>query len=374
MGLRKKKIGGNALGTDALEAIKNRITKIKAKTEATDYQTKIHDEARSDVGFDHKMAEKNLEVAQQGTPSEVRIQVRNALTQFVEKAMPYIVLLMFILCLYWIFAGGSSSSSSNNQSNSVDEIKKNAEILENQFTGFFGSIILFFYKIWQKIMGLFNLPQPVKKLLNTFNQYNDGGPTVPRTTIDSGRCDNIQWIETTDDGQQGSCDSAIHPRDLIWKLNPQLNPEFRNGSEFLKENPNTTAWTNNLNVIIPWDRSPETTFFVPQCEQAYFANQCRPATKSSSCESTEQWANGHCCIKANLLKEQGLTCGLATFDLDATYDKNKYSKNKKTEPELEHITKANQASSPQHNPTGNPTFTYLVGSSASAKMASVTSR
>ena len=373
MGLRKKKIGGNPLSQDALEAIRNRTNKIKQRTDQIEYQDKLHDEARADVGFDHKMAKENLEVAKQGTPSEINIQVRNAFTQFVEKAMPYIVLLLFLLCVYWIFSGGGDSSNSNNQSNSVDEMKKNDEILENQFTGFFGGIFLFFYKIWLKIIGFFGLPQPIKKILNSFNQYKNGGPTIPRTTVDSGRCDNIQWIETSGDGQEGSCDSTIRPKDLIWNLNPQFNTEFRTGSEFLeKHSDKAKASLKNLNVVIPWDRSPETTFFVPQCEQAYFANQCRPETKSSSCDSTEQWADGYCCVKANLLKEQGLTCGLTSFNLDQAYDKKNYSKTNKTNPEFNNIVNANQATAPPQNPTGSPTFTNLIGTSASSKMASMT--
>jgi hypothetical protein len=288
------------------------------------------------------------------------IQIRHTISQFIEKAMPYIVLILFLIALYYIFSGGASSSNTN-KSNSVSEIEKQKEMLENQFTGFFGSIYLFFYKIWQTFTSFMTLPQPLRKLLSAFSQYKDGGPTVPRTTLDSGRCDNIQWIETTKDGQAGSCDSAIRPQDLLWTLNPQLNSEFREGSEFLNKNKNTSAWTNNLNIIIPWDKSPQTTFFVPQCEQAYFANQCRPELNSSACTTAEQWTDGNCCIKANLLKEQGLTCGLASFDLKSQYDKNSYSKNNKTDPTFNNITKIN-----------NKYSTKIVGTGASAKMASVT--
>ena len=239
---------------------------------------------------------------------------------------------------------------------------KYEQMIKSQFTGVFGSIYLYFYKIWSSI----TVPPQINRLLNTFNQYNDGGPTVPRTLINSGRCDNIKWIENTGDGKMGSCDSAIRPQDLTWKLDPGLNSEFRSGNfqEYASKNGlDPKQWTNNTNVIIPWDRSPETTFFVPQCEQAYFANQCRTEVNSAACKTHEQWSDGYCCAKANLLKEQGLTCGLASFNLgNKTYQKY----DNKTDPDFDNINKLNKKKFTEKDLTGNPNFVNLVQSEPSS--------
>ena len=312
---------------------------------------------------------KDKEVIKQGwqaNPSEAKIQIRNLVKEFITKSIPYVVLMLFLVCLYLLFTGGfTSSSSRGSNSNSVADAEENAEIIKNQFSGWFGSIYLFFYNIWNGM----TLPPKIKMLLNSYSQYENGGPVLPRTLIDSGRCDNIQWIETTGDGENGTCTSAIRPQDLTWKLNPQLNSEFYPNSAFLTYAKNNnipiTQWTNNTNVIIPWDRSPETTFFVPQCEEAYFANQCRSVLNSDSCEKNEHWANGYCCIKANLLKEQGLTCGLASFNLgNINNDKKNFDKNTTISPIFENINKINQKSVPL-DPTGSPLFVNISKSTAS---------
>ena len=314
-----------------------------------------------------KNTARDFSIRERTNPSELWIQIRHITKEFFSKAMPYIVLCIFLYVVYSILTGGFGSSSSN-EGNSVSELQRNAEILKNQFTGIFGSVYLYFYNIWLKITSFFRLPQPIRKLLAMYSQYRDGGPTVPRTTIDSGRCDNIQWIETTADGKQGSCDSAIRPRDLIWKLQPNLyNSEFKAESDFLKKHPNTSAYLNNLNIVIPWDKTPETTFFVPQCEQAYFANQCRSVSEEK-CNDNEQYADGYCCVKANLLKEQGLTCGLKSFYLpvDEDANKNKVSKNNTQIPSFNNIQNFNKKKELEKNPTGSPTFVNIVSNKPSA--------
>ena len=307
---------------------------------------------------------RGVKAAERAAPTELRIQLSNFLKEFVSKAVPYIVLLLFLYFLYTIFTGGFNRSSSRNRSNSVEEIKRYEQMIKNQFNGFFGSIYLFFYRIWNSI----TLPPQIKMLLNAYSQYTDGGPTVPRTLFDSGRCDNIQWIEKTATGEKGTCTSAIRPHDLTWSLSTINNSEFQGPDlkAYMKQtNNDIRKWTNNTEVIIPWDRSPETTFFVPQCEQAYFAEQCRPEDNPSKCEPNEQWANNFCCIKANLLVEQGLTCGLATFNLEDKNDKSaKYKKHTKIEPSYNIITGINQKPSPLYN-SGSPTFTSIPPTTAS---------
>jgi len=367
-GLRSKSkfTGGEGLSSENEELLRGLHTAYKKIDEKKARQLFEDNRTQKEIDWKHHVDKETIKQGWQANPSEAKIQIRNFVLQFIEKAVPYIVLMMFLIFLYLLFTGGfTSSSSSSSSSNSVADAQEKARIVKNQFSGWFGSIYLFIYNSWNSI----TLPPQIKMLLNSYSQYVNGGPVVPRTLIDSGRCDNIQWIETTGDGENGTCTSAIRPQDLTWKFNPQLNSEFYPNSEFLnyakKNNIPITQWTNNTNVIIPWDRSPETTFFVPQCEQAYFANQCRSALNSDSCGTNEHWANGYCCIKANLLKEQGLTCGLASFDLGKINNANTdFNKNTTKSTIYENITKINQKSA-QIDPTGSPLFVNISKSTAS---------
>lgn len=361
---KSKFSGGDNLDSET-SGILNRLHKAYKNVDAQkDRQAFEDNRAQKETDFQHWVTKEGIKQGWQANPSEITIQLRNMAIQFIEKSIPYVVLFLVIGILFMGFSGGFSFSTPS-PSNSVIDIKETEQMIRNQFSGWFGSIYLFFYKIWNSI----KLPAQIKRLLNSYSQYSDGGPVVPRTLIDSGRCDNVQWIETTEEGKSGTCTSAIRPQDLTWKLDPQLNSEFYPNSPFLnyaKDNKiKTSQWTNNKNVIIPWDRSPETTFFVPQCEQAYFANQCRTALNSDNCENNEHWANGHCCVKANLLKEQGLTCGLASFNLgNKNINTKNFDKNTEKSPVFTNITKINQTA-PKLNPTGSPLFVNIGENTAS---------
>lgn len=339
-------------------------------------KTKAETKADKELHYQHWKDKQAILNNRRSNPSEFMIQARNAMTRFVTDAMPYIVLCLFLYFLYMLFTGGFSSGSSSAYGNTVAELQNKQEMLKSQFTGFFGSIYRYFYNSFNSI----RIPPQIKRIFNMFSNYKDGGPTVPRTVIRSGRCDNIQWIETSKDGQMGSCESAIRPQDLTWTINPQLNSEFRSGSGFLgyasevnnhdakKTTQWLSQWTNNTNVIIPWDKSPETTFFVPQCEEAYFANQCREETSGERCGPNEHWGNGHCCTKANLLVEQGLTCGLKTFNLGKK-GTGPNKNNKVSSSSFANITKFN-TDGPKGNlygsPVGSPLFTNIVQNNASS--------
>ena len=346
-----------------LQSWNTRINEVKNAKSLIKQQ---HDESVNFTKRQLGLQERSVRASERASPSELTIQLRNLLLKFIEKAIPYVVLLLFLLCLYLVLTGGfggSSSSSSSSSSNSVAEMKKYELMIRNQFSGVFGTIYLYFHNIWQSL----TVPPQIKLVMNTFSQYKDGGPTVPRTLINSGRCDNIQWIETTADGQMGTCASAIRPKDLTWTLKPSSNPEL-NGEEFTKyadaNKIDKKQWLNNTNVIIPWDRSPETTFFVPQCEQAYFANQCRPAN-NGTCAPNEHWAHGYCCVKANLLKEQGLTCGLKSFSKGTLNTQSNIDKDVQKNPEYEDIVKTNKRTIPE-NSSLDPTFKNIVKSDASS--------
>ena len=360
-------MGANFSGLDNNESqlLQTWLNRVKDVREAKASIKQQNDEQKNTTNRQLKLQERSVRASERASPSELTIQLRNLVLKFIEKAIPYVVLFMFLLCLYLLLTGAfTSKSKSTRKSNSVAEIKKYEKMIKRQFTGFFGSIYLYFYKLWNSI----SLPPQINRLLNTFNQYNDGGPTVPRDLVNSGRCDNIKWIENTEDGKMGSCDSAIRPQDLTWKLDPQLNSEFRSGNfaEYASKNGlDPKIWTNNTNVIIPWGRSPETTFFVPQCEQAYFANQCRTAVNSTLCKTHEQWSDGYCCAKANLLKEQGLTCGLASFNLGNKTYKN-YKDVISTDPDFEIINKINKKKFTEKDLTGYPKFVDLVQAEASS--------
>ena len=314
------------------------------------------------------LKERGVQAQENSAPSEIKIQIRNFILKFIEKSIPYVVFFLSLMCVYLALTGAFNSTSSAKKSNSVEEMKKYEQMIKNRFSSFFGSIYLYFYSIWESL----TLPSQVKMVMNTFSQYKDGGPTEPRSLIESGRCDNIKWIETTGDGQMGTCTSAIRPKDLTWKLKTSANPEFMEGSAFstyLKDNNITpTQWLNNTDVIIQWDRSPETTFFVPQCEQSYFAKQCRTEINSGACAPNEQWSNGYCCVKTNLLKEQGLTCGLVSFNKGSVAKRQDLPNDTKTNPEFSYIDKKNKNKIPEK--TGlQPTFYDIVSTSASSQAA-----
>lgn len=340
---RIKHVGG--LHTEDKTIFDTWISKWKELTDAINRQQKQQ-------RFDNKIKKKQLVLQERQNPSELRKQMSHMIKELVSNGMPYFVLCLALYVIFMLLTGGFNSRRSENST--VKQLKNTEEMIKSRFNGFIGSIYLFLYNIWDSI----RMPPQLKRLLNMFSSYEHGGPTVPRTLIDSGRCDNIKWIETSDDGEFGTCTSAIRPQDLTWKLNPTLNSEFKQDSEFMSHaseindyDPKKTAkwlgqWTNNTEIIIPWDRSPETSFFVPQCEQSYFANQCRKELNSERCVENEHWtASGFCCAKTNLLVEQGLTCGLASFD-KGDYILNQNNKNQKaTSPSYANITKTNLAGS-----------------------------
>ena len=167
--------------------------------------------------FDNNIKTEGVNFQKRQVPTEVQKQMSHMIKELVTNGMPYFVLCLALYVIFMIVSGGFSSSRSEN--NTVKQLKNTEQMIKSRFNGILGSIYLFFYNIWDSI----RMPPQLKRLLNMFSSYEHGGPTVPRTLVDSGRCDNIQWIETSGDGEFGTCTSAIRPQDLKWKLNSTLN-------------------------------------------------------------------------------------------------------------------------------------------------------
>ena len=109
----------------------------------------------------------------------------------------------------------------------------------------------------------------------------------------------MKWVETTAEGAKGHCDNSVHPIDLTWKLDNTKTPEYFDLPQVRK-----AQLDKYSTVKIPWDVNPEASFYVPQCEKAYYPQTCK--------------SNG-ICEKADMFEDLGLK--YVGFDLSSQFIK-----------------------------------------------------
>jgi hypothetical protein len=222
-----------------------------------------------------------------------------------KNAAPYVVLAVVIITLV-VFMKNTNSIISNRRSNisTAKRIKQSANKNLNPSNYY---IIRQIQKLWSWILSKFKkIIDKILAPLYRIRQFtgmisggaHDNSPIL-RQRIESGRCDNLKWVETTAEGTKGYCNNSIHPIDLTWKIDTTKTPEYFDLPQIRKQ-----QLENYLTVKIPWDKSPNATFYVPKCDKAYYPATC---TKEGICQ------------KADLFEDVGLACRLKDDKLPTQY-------------------------------------------------------
>jgi hypothetical protein len=160
---------------------------------------------------------------------------------------PYIALILVIYFLIVISRGGRRSSSQQNQR---DDDKEDGwwESIKKKTAGFF---------------------EPSYQLRSFFSSLRFGKkdlPFIERRKLRSGRCDNIKWMETGGEGQDGLCIRTYKPKPIRWVLDTDRMPELEKMPEQIVMD--LKSGGDHLTVYIPWEQ--QGTFYVPQCDKAYY--------------------------------------------------------------------------------------------------------
>lgn len=281
-----------ALGRDMQE----RITKMQIKSkEASDNatRTQIAEQAAAELK-ENKRYHDNV------APPRIWKILQGIFEPLWRNGAPYIILALVLISLIILLKGAvskgkSGSSKSTSYGNPIAKLKRTANnaarnaknllkiqdnIVTRKIKQLFDKIIKFFQKLFH----------PLYKIRQFSNIVSGGGHDngFDRTKIESGRCDNMKWVETTEEGKKGSCDNAVHPIDLTWKIDNTRTPEYFDLPASRKSQIDKYS-----TVKIPWDVNPEASFYVPQCAKAYYPQTCK--------------SNG-ICEKADMFEDLGLTC------------------------------------------------------------------
>lgn len=178
---------------------------------------------------------------------------------------PYIAFAIVIIVLIMLFRGATSSGS-NTGGTSQDN------------------------SAWGKIKSALEPNYQIRAFFSGLN-FTRKDPYIPRRMIQSGRCDNYEWLETGGDGQDGLCVKTYKPETIRWVLDTDRMPELSKMPEDIAIR--LKSGGEMLQVFIPWEQ--EGTFYVPQCDQAYYV-------------STDDNGKEVHIPATKLLEDNGLTC------------------------------------------------------------------
>jgi hypothetical protein len=112
-----------------------------------------------------------------------------------------------------------------------------------------------------------SLPSGVRMQLYSINPFGSPQPTIARSLIQSGRCDNVNFIEDTPEGEAGHCEVSQSPDPITWTIDSSQLSEYAYLPKDLIKLLNP-----KLQVTIPYTREPEASFFVPQCDHAVYSD------------------------------------------------------------------------------------------------------
>jgi len=198
-----------------------------------------------------------------------------------RNVAPYIALVMAIFIIVIIFQGGLKQKKHTAHSNPLAKLRKQIRGIENAGKN------IHFPKTKKFIERIFH---PTYKLKHTSNLFSGGAHAngLERPNLASGRCDNLKWAETTGEGKKGSCDTTVHPIDITWNIDSTSTPEYYELPQSRKDELEKYG-----TVKIPWDVNPEASYYVPQCEKAYYPKTC---------------TTSGICVKADMFEDLGLSC------------------------------------------------------------------
>ncbi len=133
---------------------------------------------------------------------------------------------------------------------------------------------------------------PIGNSFSRMNPLRGDPPTIPRPTLGSGRCDNIQWRDVGGDGNSGLCARTYITPATSWVLDADRMGELKVIPEDKAE---AIQGKNgeNMQIFIPW--KVQGTFYVPQCKDAY-------SIRKDHMGNEQRVPMGH------LLEERGLSC------------------------------------------------------------------
>lgn len=123
--------------------------------------------------------------------------------------------------------------------------------------------------------------------------------TIDRTK-NSGRCDNMEWRQLVDRREPyggGFCIKTHVPKPFVWNIDPKKLPEYERLPEKLRNS--ITKNGRKMQIFIPYEK--QATFYVPQCDKAYYKDLDANGQEVNVLLSSEN---------AQVLRDNGLTCSL----------------------------------------------------------------
>jgi len=288
------------LGRDSQERlIKMQLQQKDASEKATrqEKSSQAAAELRESRAFHSRMA-----------PWRITKMLQGMLEPLWRNIAPYVALALVLIIAVMFLKGGSKKNNNRNKSSgfkfrnpfsgigkTIGKIertaKKDTQIAFKWTRKLFERLIKFLQKLFH----------PFYKLTQFFHLFSGGAHTraFNRIQIGSGRCDNVKWLETTAEGQKGLCDAAKHPIDLTWNLDSSKTPEYFDLPQSRK-----SQLDSYTTVKIPWDINPEASFYVPQCDKAYYPKTCN---------------SSGICVKADMFEDLGLSCRIKDDKLPTQY-------------------------------------------------------
>lgn len=116
---------------------------------------------------------------------------------------------------------------------------------------------------------------PVHLLRKWFNPFGKVD-TISRSQ-NAGRCDNAHWREYIDPSEPyggGFCKATYKPKPHTWNIDPNKLPEHASMPEKLRTD--ITKNGQRMQVFIPYEL--QSTFYVPQCNDAYYVEKAPDGT------------------------------------------------------------------------------------------------
>lgn len=232
--------------------------------------------------------------------------ISNFIAWFVSKfdtlfkdASHYIV---FFGVIFLLIAGTSMGLKSSPSTSTSGTSKRNQQEIEKNRVSEMTVTEKIIYYIKKFFNNVFRPDYRIRSFLNMFSKPNEA--RLPREKIDSGRCDNVNRIETTQEGAGGYCVAAKVPEDISWDVDVTRITDWEKLPENVKNQ------NSKLKIYMPYVTTtigPEDTFYVPQCDKTYYKDE-----------------NG-VDVPVQLYANAGLNCERLSFSrptYDATKDRN----------------------------------------------------
>ena len=237
------------------------------------------------IAYDGMVAAKKMK-AQELKPqidiANAQSKFRDAYKSILKYGMPYLVLFIVFAVILFALKKGSTPPRPTSKAN----LRKNL--------GYIG-------KLLKTIKNQFSFGPTFKKMARMISFTGADTPSISRPGLNSGRSDNVIWVETdgegnlVQEGEMGYSETTTIPDNIYWKMDLSRMPEYSQLPEYIRK-----QIKNQTEIIIPWDQNSEQSFYVPQCEKAVFAKSCDPNDPKNLSK----------CTRADLFEDNGMSCRL----------------------------------------------------------------